>query len=78
MRALRRPREMKFHGTIEYLRGQRAAIVTLTINGEWSGSGRIELPRGRKADLYELGYTYLARAAAIKGGSLDRYSVVRE
>ncbi len=65
----------RYHGTIEFLRGQRAAIVTLTLNGEWSGSGRIELPSGNKAALYELGYAHLSRSAALKGGSLDRYSV---
>ena len=66
----------RFNGTIEHLSGQKAAIITLTINGEWSGSGRIELPRGSKADLYELGYDRLSMSAAAKGGILDTYKVV--
>lgn len=34
----------RFNGTIEYLSGQKAAIITLTCQGEWAGAGRIDLP----------------------------------
>jgi hypothetical protein len=67
---------MKFNATIEFLRGQHAAIVTLTdSNGEWSGSSRIDLPHGTKSDLYELGYVKAGQNAAIKQGSLETYRV---
>lgn len=67
----------KFSATVEFLSGQKAAIITLTdSSGEWSGSGRIDLPRGTNADLYEAGYVHASRAAATKGGTLDRYSKV--
>lgn len=66
----------KFNATIEFLSGQRAAIITLTDNhGEWSGSGRIDLPRGNNSDLYELGYIQASRSAAVKGGTLETYRV---
>lgn len=67
----------RFNGTIEYLRGQHAAIVTLTHRGEWSGSGRIDLPLGSKSDLYELGYVRLSQSATSKGGILDTYKVIK-
>lgn len=67
----------KFNATIEFLSGQKAAIITLTDNnGEWSGSGRIDLPRGSKADLYELGYVRASQSAAIKGGTIETYKAV--
>lgn len=73
-----RMKDMKrFNGIIEHIAGQKAAIITLTINGEWSGSGRIELPRGSRADIYELGYDRLSMSAAAKGGILDTYKVVQ-
>jgi hypothetical protein len=69
---------MNFDATIEYLSGQRAAIITLTniTTGEWSGSGRIDLPHGRKADLYEAGYRLASFNAQSKGGTLWRYREV--
>lgn len=67
----------RFNGTIEYLDDQKAAIITLTLRGEWSGSGRIDLPRGSKTDLYEIGYDRLSMSATAKGGILDTYKVVR-
>jgi hypothetical protein len=67
----------RFNGTIEHLAGQKAAIITLTINGEWSGSGRIDLPRGSKSALYELGYDRLSMSAVDKGGILDTYKVIK-
>lgn len=67
----------RFNGTIEYLSGQKAAIVTLTEGDEWSGSGRIDLPRGSKSDLYELGYNQLSMSATAKGGVLDTYKVIQ-
>lgn len=65
----------KYDATIELLKGQRAAIITLTSNGEWSGSGRIDLPHGSRQDLYELGYTRACQGAAVKGGTLETYQV---
>jgi hypothetical protein len=67
----------KFNGTIEYISGQRAAIIELVnINGEWSGGGRIDLKSGSKADLYEEGYRQLSINAAGKGGTLETYRVL--
>jgi hypothetical protein len=73
-----------FFGTIEFLSGQKAAIVTLTdSSGEWSGSGRIETSCGSicghsvKESLYELGYKYLSLSASAKGGRLETYREVR-
>jgi hypothetical protein len=66
----------KFTATIEFLHGQSAAIVTLTDNrGEWSGSGRIQVRSGLRADLYEQGYTEASARAAAKGGTLEAYRV---
>lgn len=68
---------MKFRGTIEHITGQKAAIITLVNqSGEWSGSGRIELPHGSRSDLYELGYIRLCQSAATKGGTLETYRVL--
>jgi hypothetical protein len=66
----------KFEGTIEFLSGQKAAIITLNLNGEWSGSSRIDLPRGSRRDLYELGYVRASQNAACKGGSLNSFRVL--
>jgi hypothetical protein len=69
----------KFYATIEFLRGQRAAILTLTTQaGEWSGSGRIEVRSGLQSDLYEEAYKQASLNAQFKGGRLERFSVVRE
>ena len=72
---------MKFSATIEFLLSQRAAIIALTDStGEWAGAGRIDLrpiafetSEALEARLYEVGYTYAARAAAHKGGRLERF-----
>jgi hypothetical protein len=65
-----------FNATIEFIGGQRAAIVELTDGrGEWAGGSRIEVRSGRRAELYEQGYIHAARAAAAKGGSLETYRV---
>lgn len=67
---------MNYSATIEFLTGQKAAIVTLfDQSGEWSGSSRIEPRSGSRADLYEQGYTHASCSATLKGGWLDRYSV---
>lgn len=69
---------MKYNATIEFLSGQKAAILTLTdSNGEWSGAGRIDLPLGSKSGLYDLGYIYASKSAAAKGGTLETYKVVK-
>lgn len=63
-----------FNATIEFITGQRAAIVTLTdSSGEWSGSGRIEVRSGRRSDLYEEGYRVASLSAAAKGGRLETF-----
>jgi len=70
---------IKFYGTIEFLSGQRAAILTLTNEaGEWAGSGRIEVRSGLRSDLYEEAYRQASFNAQSKGGRLERFSVDRE
>jgi hypothetical protein len=63
----------QFNATIEFLSGQKAAIITLTQNGEWSGSCRITTKFHSRSDLYELGYKTASQNAALKGGSLNTY-----
>ena len=66
----------RFSATIEFLPGQRAAIIALTNGlGEWAGAHRIEVRSGLKSDLYEAGYKCASVSAAIHGGALDRFSV---
>lgn len=70
-----------FFATLEFLSGQRAAILTLTDRaGEWAGSGRIELrpsfTGGVRAALYEEAYRQASLNAQSKGGRLERFSVV--
>uniref|UniRef100_A0A6H1Z957 Uncharacterized protein n=1 Tax=viral metagenome TaxID=1070528 RepID=A0A6H1Z957_9ZZZZ len=70
-----------YSATIEYLSDQPAAIITLFDgSGEWSGGGRIDLPRCPahllKSSLYEQGYISASLSAKSKGGRLDRYSEV--
>lgn len=67
---------MRFNGTIQILKGQRAAIVTISHKGEWAGSERIDLPPGSPRDLYEVGYKCASQKAAVKGGTLDTYSQI--
>lgn len=70
---------IKFYATVEFLSGQRAAILTLTDQaGEWAGSGRIEVRSGLRSDLYEEAYRQASFNAESKGGRLERLSVVRE
>lgn len=70
---------LKFYATVEFLSGQRAAILTLTNEaGEWSGSGRIEVRSGLQFDLYEEAYRQASLRAQSHGGRLERFSVVRE
>ncbi len=74
---------LKFYGTIEFLSGQRAAILALTDQtGEWAGSGRIELrpsfTGGVRAALYEEGYRQASINAQSKGGRLERFSKVAQ
>jgi hypothetical protein len=65
----------KFYGTIEFLSGQHAAIISLTSTlEEWSGASRIDLPRGSRADLYEAGYARANQSAILKGGFLERFT----
>jgi hypothetical protein len=66
---------LKFYGTIEFLSGQRAAILTLTDQaGNWAGSGRIEVRSGLRSDLYEEAYRQASLNALSKGGRLERFS----
>ncbi len=72
---------LKFYGTVEFLSGQRAAILTLTDHaGEWAGSGRIDLrpsfSGGVRAALYEEAYRQASFNAQSKGGRLERFSIV--
>lgn len=69
---------MRFTATLEYIKGQCAAIVTLYDHGEWSGGGRVEARSGRRSDLYEIGYRDACQRAHGKGGDLDRFSVHEE
>jgi hypothetical protein len=68
---------LKFFATIEFLSGQRAAILTLTNEaGEWAGSGRVE---GRdKSNIYERAYGLASLSAQSKGGRLERFSRVTQ
>lgn len=69
---------IRFNATIEFLRGQKAAIITLeTLSGEWAGSGRIDLRRGSRRDLYEVGYIWASQSAASKDGIIETYKVGR-
>lgn len=68
---------MKFNATIELVGATRAIISLFDSHGEWSGSSRLDLPRGATLSLYELGYDRASQAAAVKGGSLDYYRVVQ-
>jgi hypothetical protein len=84
MQSGRRETSQQFHGTIEFIPGQRAAIVSLLDGlGEWSGAERIELrPLAFEtrdelhARLYEVGYTCASRKATHKGGRLETYRAV--
>lgn len=68
---------VKFFATVEFLSGQRAAILTLTTEaGEWAGSGRIETRSGLYSDLYEEAYRQASLNAQSKGGRLERFSKV--
>jgi len=72
----------RFWATIEFLPGQRAAIIELTTTlGEWAGGGRIEV-RPINGDvrgaLIEAGYVHASASAAAKGGVLDRFSEFSE
>ena len=72
---------IQFHGTVEYLVGQHAAIVSLVDGlGEWAGASRIDLrpvafegKRGLQSRLYEAGYTLASVSATSKGGRLETY-----
>ena len=67
---------MNYSATIEFLKGHKAAIVTLfDQSGEWAGASRIEVRSGSKATLYDQGYIHASASAVCKGGRLDRYSV---
>lgn len=69
----------KFYATVEFLSGQKAAILDLTNEaGEWAGTGRIEVRSGLQSDLYEEAYRQASLRAQIHGGRLERFSVVRE
>lgn len=75
---------MKFWATIEFLPGHHAAIVELQrVDGAvaWAGGFRVEIRQlstetdtEARARIRVRGYYYAARAAALKGGDLDRFS----
>jgi hypothetical protein len=63
----------RFVGTIEFLKGGRTAIITLTdSSGNWAGSSLLELPRAG-GSLYDLGYARANTSALLKGGILDAF-----
>ena len=68
---------IKFFATLEFIPGQRAAILELTNQaGEWAGCGRVE---GRdRSDIYERAYTLASLNAQSKGGRLERFSRVSQ
>jgi hypothetical protein len=70
----------RFYGTIEYLPGQREAIVALhDAKGDWFGAERITLPRakhGRRA-LYDQGYSAASIKAANHGGELETFKEIK-
>jgi hypothetical protein len=66
---------LKFYATVEFLRDQPAAIVTLTDEaGDWAGAGRVEVRSGRRYDLYEEAYRQASQSAQAKGGRLERFA----
>jgi hypothetical protein len=68
---------LKFNGTIEFIKGQSAAIIELTAdNGEWTGGGRIDVTSNSRKALYEEGYRQLSASAKWKGGRLETYRVL--
>ncbi len=73
----------KFWATIEYVPGQRFAVICLTgEDGAWAGAHRVEINRfylgSVRNALYEEGYRQAAMAAKFHGGRLERYSVLDE
>jgi len=73
---------MQFYATIEFLKGQNAAIIDLhDAAGEWAGASRISYTRPAyrgasvRDSLYEVGYAHASRAAALKGGRLETYRI---
>ncbi len=63
----------RFWATFETISGQ-AGIVTLTLDGEWFGSGRVEIRTASKSALYEEAYRQASLSAQAKGGILDRFT----
>jgi hypothetical protein len=76
-------RSFQFHGTVEFLLDQRAAIVSLTDGfGEWAGGGRVdvrhvafETTEELRSRLYEAGYLRASQGAMSHGGRLETYRV---
>lgn len=76
---------LKFNATIEFLQGQRAAILSIfDISGEFVAGGRIETScrpgycgHDPRESLYELGYSQASMTVEAKGGSLETYKVVQ-
>lgn len=63
-----------FTATIEYVTSTRAIISLFDAAGEWAGAQRIDLPRNPRESLYDAGYAHASQMAAVKGGSLSRFS----
>jgi len=64
-----------FTATIEFLSGQRVAVLTLEGNGGFAVT-RLEAPRlshNWRSDLYETGYNHASARAEEKGGRLETY-----
>lgn len=64
----------RFWATFEPLSRSRG-IVTLTLDGEWFGSGRVEIRRTSSSALREEAYRISSLWARSKGGTLDRFTV---
>jgi hypothetical protein len=68
---------IKFFATIEFLSGQKAAILTLTNEaGKWAGSGRVE--GCDHSNIEERAYVLASLTAQSKGGRLERFSRVTQ
>ena len=69
----------RYHGTIDYLPGDREAVIELTdAHGGWFGSQWIKLPRAKsgKRALYELGYSTASVKATTHGGVLETFKAL--
>lgn len=62
----------RFYGLWERVTSSRAIVELHDSKGQWSGTYRVEKPR--YGSLYEECYRVASREAALKGGTLERFS----